>query len=70
MSIEKRIERAITEIGHAFKPVAVYVNANGIWVDPHKAIAWGELVGVYDARRETFDTRPFAQDVYATLGGA
>ena len=70
MSIERRIQRAVTEIGVKFRPVEVWINANGIWVDPVKAIAWGEMVGVYDARQRTFDPAIFAQDVYATLGGA
>jgi len=67
--IERRIARAVKEIGEAFRPVAVYVSPSGIWVDPDKALAWGELVGVYDARKETFCPTAFAQDVYATLGG-
>lgn len=70
MSIERRIQQAVNEIGAAFKPVTVYVNPNGIWVDPCAVIAWGELVGVYDARSPEFDPDVFAQDVFAAMGGA
>lgn len=70
MNIEKRIERAIVKIGQAFRPVEVWVTGNGILVDPKHEVYFGQLVGVYDVRKPTWDGDQFAQDVFTALGGA
>lgn len=66
--VESDLLWASIYVGSVFgKTVEVWVKGRQIIFDPEEPVPGGELVGVYNAMKQTFDDTAFMQDICVAM---